>query len=184
MTDLVKVTFTGGPSGDWYSSMHFDHTLGSSTQDSVDTVKAFWDALKAKMTNLLVIHIDPVVTQLDPVTLEPIGLDTVTGYTINCSGSTDALPFQTQGCILWNTGVWIGGRQVRGKTYIPGITEAENDQPGVPGAGMLSAMATAAAAVVTPVDGVPVVASRTHGGAIPISAAQVSLKWALLRSRR
>lgn len=184
MTDLVKVTYTGGPSADWYSRFYLDRTLSSTAQDSVDTVKNFFTTLRTAITDNVTMHVDPVVTVVSPTTGEPTGLEQVTGYTITGAVSNDPLPLQTQGLIYWNTGVWIGGRQIRGRTFIPGPCEDANDGDGNPVSGYLSTLASAASGFVTPADGQPAIFSRLHHNMYPIVSANVSTRWALMRTRR
>lgn len=126
MTDLVRVLYTGGPSGDWLTQFHLDRLLGGTAQDSVDTVHGFYTAFQSVMSSVVTAAISGSVEILDPITGKPTGVDTASGYSVHGGDYGEPLPFQTQGLIAWNTGVWIGGRQVRGKTYIPGPGEAAN----------------------------------------------------------
>lgn len=184
MTDLVRTTFTGGPSGDWLNQFHIDRLLGGSAQDSVDTVHAFWNAAVNCFSIGITAHIDGSVEVQDPTTGKPTGIDTATGYNVTGNAVGDVLPYQTQGLIIWNTGVWIGGRQVRGKTYVPAPAESYNDAGGTPSAAYMSALAAAAATIVSPTICQPVIYSRKHQAGFPIVSATLSQHWAVMRTRR
>jgi hypothetical protein len=105
------------------------------------------------------------------------------------SGS-EPLPRQTQGLIRWGTASVINGRRVRGRLFVPGVQEGDNDGTGSPLAALVTALTTAGATVF--------IAGATSseacvwhrptggsGGASPdITAASGSPTWAVLRSRR
>lgn len=184
MTDLVRVHFSGGPSADWYSSMHIDRLLGGSAQTSADAVRAFWDAMKAAICNDIAIRIDPNVTVVNPTSGEPEGIETVTTTAVSGGDTTDPLPWQTQGLIYWNTGTWVNGRQVRGRTFVPGPCESSNTSTGLPESGYLSALAAGAAIFTGSSTCVPSVFSRAHSNMYPVVGATVQGQWALMRTRR
>ena len=184
MTDLVRVHFAGGPSGDWYSSMHIDRLLGGDAQASADAVHAFWDAMKAAICNDIQISIDPNVTIVNTITGEPEGIDTVTTSPISGGDTTDPLPWQTQGLIYWNTGTWVNGRQVRGRTFVPGPCESSNTSSGIPESGYKSALAAGAAVFVSASTCVPGVYSKAHQNVYPVVGATIQASWALMRTRR
>jgi hypothetical protein len=184
MTDLVRTTFTGGPSGDWLTLFHIDRLLGGNVQDSIDIVRDFWNAASAMIHQTVTMHVDGSCDVLDPLTGQPTGVDQGTGRTVAGARNGDVLPYQTQGLIYWNTGTWINGRQVRGRTFIPAVAEDQNDGNGLPNSSALSTMAAAAAVLVSPTTGQPVIWSRTHHNMYPIASASIQGKWAIMRTRR
>lgn len=183
MTDLVKCTFSGGPSGDWLSQFHIDRLLGGGAQDSVDTVRDFWNALKDRMTNQLHIHVSGTVEVLDPISGAPTGLDNVTSRDITCTKDVDPLPWQTQGLIIWNTGTWVNHRQVRGRTFLPGFTEADSDNA-QPNNDCMAAVNAAALVLADSSTAVPSIYSRKHSNTYPISGYTAPGRWAVIRTRR
>jgi len=184
MTDVVKVTYTGGPSGDWVTFFRSDRTLLSTAQDAVDTVKLFFDAWQVDRSNQITAIIDDTVEVVDVITGQPTGLEQVTGYTLPGGSSGELLPTQTQALIWWNCATWIGGRQVRGRTFIGGLTESANDSNGFLSSSTKTHLAAAAAEIVTPIDGVFGIYSRAHSNTYPIASATVNSKWAVLKTRR
>lgn len=184
MTDLVRVTYSGGPAGDWLTQFRIDRLLGSDAQDSVDTVQAFFTALRDVMSNQISVHVSGSVEILDPSSGEPTGIDSVTSRVVSPTADSNALPWQTQGLILWNTGTWIGGRQVRGRTFVPAAVENNNSSGGQPDATYLSTLATAAAVISSATTCTPGIFSRKHPNMYPIVSHTVEDHWAVMRTRR
>lgn len=183
MTDKIVTTFTGGPAGDWLTVFRIDRLLGGNAQTSIDIVRDFWTALANDMSSSLSILVHGDVEILDPITGLPTGVDSASSRTVSPSNGSDPLPWQTQGIILWNSGVWIGGRQVRGRTFVPGWTEQSNTN-GLPTTGAMVALNAAANVIANATTGVPAIYSRKHNNTFPIASATVNQKWSVLRTRR
>lgn len=184
MTDLVKVTFTGGPSGDWLSLFHIDRLLGGGAQDSVDTVRDFWASLSTWLNQSVTAHVLGSVEIVDPITGQPTGIDSVLQRDVAFTNPADALPWQTQGLIYWNTGTWIGGRQVRGRTFIPANVENLNDTNGQPTSALLNQLNTSAQLISNSSTSVPGVYSRKHHNTYPIVSHTVRTTWSVMKTRR
>lgn len=184
MTDLVKCTFTGGPAGDWLSVWHIDRLLGGSAQDSVDTVSGFWGSLASWLGGGVTVTVQGSVEIVDPITGQPTGVDSATSRVTAFTASGDVLPWQTQGLIYWNTGSWVGGRQVRGRTFIPANIEGYTDAVGNPSGSYLAALNTAADLISSSSLSVPGIYSRKHHNTYPIASHTVQSKWAVMRTRR
>lgn len=109
---------------------------------------------------------------------------------ITVSGSSDNLPFQTQGLIRFQTGTFIGGRKLQGRMFIPYQKEAGNDTGGTPTSTLVAQYNTAAALLGTTV--VTAMSQRVWsrpqpgrpGLSAPVIARQASGTWAVLKSRR
>jgi hypothetical protein len=102
----------------------------------------------------------------------------------------DPLPRQTQGLIRWGTASVIAGRRVRGRLYVPGVLEVDNDVSGSPVAALTTALTTAGATIL-PAGATASRAVVWHrpgaagAGASPeITAVSAGPVWAVLRSRR
>lgn len=109
---------------------------------------------------------------------------------ITATGTGDFLPQQTQGLMRYYTGAFFGGRQVRGRTYLPNPLESSNDASGVPSAAYRTAWQAGAdrlgTTIVTPISqrvwrrprpGVP-------GLSYPVTARDIAPTWSIQRSRR
>jgi hypothetical protein len=100
------------------------------------------------------------------------------------SNSGDALPTQTQGEIAWRTSLFVAGRRLQGRTFVPAPSETESSS-GAPVSIYTSRLTTAAVALLnsTPT-AFPVVWSRAHGTYAAITSHVARPGWKVLRSRR
>ena len=184
MTDVVRTTFSGGPAGDWLTVFRIDRLLGGTAQDSVDTVTSFWNEGKTMLSQAITAHVSGVVEVCDPITGQPTGIDTATPANVAFTMTGDPLPWQTQLCIYWNTGTWIGGRQVRGRTFVPAQVETYNDVNGLPASGLVAVVGLMAAHISNSSTTTPGIYSRKHHNTYPVTSHQVSTKWSVMRTRR
>jgi hypothetical protein len=174
-----------GPQGSpWLTTFYWEDILGGDAQSGVDTLGGAWDILKPEMDNACSIAGETFVDTVDPATGQITDQDSVTPYNAQGVSTGDPLPYQTQGLVLWKTGNFIDGRQVQGKTYIPGLNVGNNTNTGLPTTGILGVFANFIDSIVTNGDCQPVVWSRKNGTTVPIVAGAAPRKWAVLRSRR
>jgi hypothetical protein len=127
--------------------------------------------------------VESEVFLIDQATGEPTGMESVTTTPVVCTQSSDPLPWQTQGLIRWTTGTFIGGRQVRGRTFIPGPCETCNTS-GVPNSSYVPTLQSVAATFLGTSGVTPVIYSRVNHSAWPILGRSTWSKWAFLGSRR
>ena len=103
--------------------------------------------------------------------------------------SAEILPYQTQALVRYQTGTFLNGRRITGRTFIPGWTEI-NNVIGTPSATDITALGAFNTALGTtivtsmsqrvwhrPVNG-------TGGLSAPVLSRTVSPEWSVLRSRR
>lgn len=154
----------------------------NSAQDFVDAVKAFIGVFDLFTTTAITYSGFAYVEGFDSVTGTVSGQEPVVPFTEAGDDSTAALPPVTQALVTWSTGVWLNGRQLKGRTFIPGLCEDSNEPGGVLQTGVGSTIQTGANALVSAAG--LVVWSRTHGTFEPVATAQVSSKWAYLSGRR
>ncbi len=180
----VRTVFTGVPGTPWYSNMFFDIELGE-IQLAADAVGAFWTDVASLMNNNVDWEVEDSVTVLNPENGEPVGVGSVTGDSGSGTGSGNMLARATQAYIIWNTGTWLGGRQIRGRTFLPGLVVGCSDGQGQVQPGVVLEIATAAAALLeTPGNPTLNVYSRKNGQSLPVISGQASNQFAVLRSRR
>lgn len=126
--DTVTTGLGGAP---FYTRLFFGDTTGTPA-GAVGLVFDFWSTLAPKIDNALTMTIDGIVTVVDE------GTGMITGTISTGSSSTvvgtDAglqTPEATQGLISWRTGSYVNGREVRGRTFIPGPTQSSvtNGEP-------------------------------------------------------
>jgi len=180
----VRTVFTGVAGSPAYSNFYFDDD-GTAAGVYQTYVLAMWDSFKTAIRSGV------VATMVNPI---PI-IETSSGHVVNVvsgdGGSTTGtdtgqeLPPFTSGLVRMHTGVFVAGREIRGRCYIPYPTENANDA-GLPGSGYTSAL-TADFETLQDADhanGSMVVYSRAHARAEYISSFDTWNQWGSLRSRR
>lgn len=182
----VRTVFTGVTGSPWMNTLNFGGPGQTGNQTDADAAVAatgaFWGAVDALINTAVSWATLPEVLFLgdDGVAAASFATTPATG---TGAGAAEIMPFATQALIRTLTGVFVGGRQLRGRIFIPGLTEASN-QSGSVIAATQTALQTAANtlnAVVTP----PLaVWSKTHATVEPVSSATVWSQFAVLRSRR
>jgi len=90
-------------------------------------VASYHGALDAYQDSGISWTLDQQVVEMDHVTGNATGSYAVTAATATGGVATESLPFAAQAVIRLRTGVYTNGREVRGRTYLPGLTEAAND---------------------------------------------------------
>lgn len=180
----VRVGFTGAPGSPWLATHYFiaDTEDATAAAAANTAVGAFWESVDDIMDNSVSWATEAQVAHLDlDGTLT--GSFGVTPVTSTGETSGDALPWTTQALVQLQTGVYVGGRQVRGRLFVPGLTEAASGD-GVPSTATRNAI-NAAAATLAAVDPPRwCVWSRKNTSAAAVDTASTWAQWAVLRSRR
>lgn len=164
------------------STMFFDEA-GGSAQQAVNAVGAFWAGVVTNgVQNGFQYLTEPDVDVVNSTT----GQITSTVQTTSASGSSsaagEALPWATQGLIRWRTGVYSGGREIRGRTFLPGMLESNSF--GIPLASWTTPMQGVVNALIADANSTLIVWSRKNQGFAPVVSGSVWQQWAVLRSRR
>jgi hypothetical protein len=191
----VKTVFQGVTGSPYFNQMNF--VPNSGTEDvaaanaAITATKNFWASWATLQTSSLTYTVNGTVDQIDVPSGDLVGQLAGTQLNGAGSGSTSQAPQVTQVLIRWMTGFYVNGRQLAGRTFIPGITLAGIGSNGLPGSGFTAVGASAATALlVTPSTTKFVIWHRppkgaTTGGVVGVAiAGSVSPKWAVLRSRR
>jgi hypothetical protein len=194
MRASAQITGAVMPTPGFTSLWWLPGTTGGSTADATDILSRFracWNGVAARIDDSLSIDFDPICIAVEATTGVLTGAFAGTDpLTVTGTQAGDALPRQTQGLVRLSTSTVVGGRRLRGRLFVPGPAEADNDSAGLPTgtytsgltsgfADMLNAGATASVPVIwhRPTGG----AGGTHGAITGVSA---SPSWAVLRSRR
>lgn len=167
----------------WFHSNAFPVDPAAALANHI-AVATFWFAARAVIANEFSYVVTPQLTAYDEVTGVTIGTQTIPN-TAAASGTDagDNCPYQTQGEMALKTGVFVEGREIQGRIYIPGVTENFNVQ-GAPDSGYVTTLQTAANTFVTSTSPLQQVWSRTHGRDEPVTGIVVRPQWKVLRSRR
>lgn len=186
MVMRTKVTMTGVPGSPYLSVMHWIGSDQTDADGAIAAVAAFWTELEPIMSSDLDWVTEPDVEVLNSATGVLEDVFSVTSASGSGNDTVERISPATQGLIRWRTGAIENGREVRGRTFVPGITVTGNDD-GQPNASFTS---NANSAI-----------SEILGGATPLAiwhrpndegpGAQVTVvsgspwtQWAVLRSRR
>lgn len=179
---LRVTTTTTGPAGaPYYTTMYFEGAVLADAQAASNAVKQFWTDCSSAIgatTNMLV---NSEVEVVDPASGQVTGTFNVPQLVVGGVAGGDHLPDFTQGLVRWLTGIYVNGRQLRGRTFIPSPTEAAHTG-GNPTAGYVSDVQAAADTLMGTSD--LGVYSPTHRVFALGTTASVWQRWALLRSRR
>jgi len=183
----VTTTFSGPAGTPWMNRLYFDSITGQLAQDAADAVGAFWGACDALIRNDVTWTTGTNVETLDEVSGALVGLNTVTASTGTGADSTTDMATVLQALVQWRTGVIVGDRELRGRTFIPGLTQNVNNGGVLTGAAQ-TAFAAAAAALIADADadfGIwhrPV--NEANGAFHEAVTGSVPLRFSVLRSRR
>jgi hypothetical protein len=184
----VRTVFEGFQGTPWLNTLYFDAD-GGTAQQAATAAGTFWGAVDALMDNEVTWRTEPDVPTINPGTGN---LETVTSTTpVTGAGalSTIMLPVATQGLIRWRTGIIVGDRELRGRTFVPGLGTASNDN-GILLAASQTTMQTAAAALISDANSTLVVWHRpsspgaSDGTNASVLTANVWGQFATMRSRR
>ena len=173
----------GNPWG--FSTQYFAESALLSAGDATTAVHNFWNAIKSYISDQVAFQVqtDVPVINIDNGEIQSIAdggsPDQVTG-----TDEGDPLPYQTQLVGRLRTGVYISGRELRGRIFIPGIGEG-NSVLGAPSGAVIDTVNDALTPAFVPsLSAEGVVYSRTHHVAAPVSLATCATTFAVLRSRR
>jgi hypothetical protein len=180
----TRTEITGGQGGPYLSTFYFDEIDGGATAASVVTATAaFWTSLRNVIDNSLTMRVEAEVATVSDATGQVTGILSTGGATVTGDDAGDPAPWATQGLIRWRTGFFANGREIRGRTFIPGVTEARANG-GVPDSSYLSNLASAVSTMLGTSNAQLVTWSRKNQDNRPVLAGSGWSQFAVLRSRR
>lgn len=179
----VRTTFTGVTGTPYLNTLYF-FASGGTAQQAATAAGNFWGTVDNNMVNTVSWTTDSEVPTIDPATGEITLLTAVTPVTGVGTLSGAQLPLVTQGLVRWRTGAFAGCREIRGRTFIPGLSELGNNTNGTPESTLVSAVNTAASALISDASSTFAVYSRKLGNETAVVSGSCWTQWASLRSRR
>lgn len=179
----VRTVFSGPQGTPWVNTLYFAGDTQTIADAAVADVGAFWGAVDALMNTGVTWATESEVEVVDEVTGNVTAVLVTTPQTGAGATVTELLPRIAQAVVRMRTGTFIGGREVRGRIFVPGLTELANTTGQVTAA-TLTTIQTAAQALMDSVNQQWVVWSRTHGVARLISSVSVWSQFSYLGSRR
>lgn len=158
--------------------------LATNMKSAIDAVKSLYISTSVTFSQ------DGSADVINPATGAKTGVLSTTPWTDTGGSSDIALPPATQGLVHWSTGVYTGGREIVGRTFVPGLTTFASQAGGVAKAAFITAMTSFVTAwldshATTTAIGVWHRPKAGGGGAFePAVAGTTRTKFAVLRSRR
>lgn len=182
---VVKTIFESVPGSPHISLMRFSGSgFPADAQSAVNAVGAFWGTVDNLMTSGVTWRTDATVFDVDPATGQVTAAYSTTPQTGAGAIGGDAVPNMAQALIHWRTGVYVAGKEIRGKTYVPCLTEAANSAGGVIVSTTVSSIQAAADTLKNVTTPNPLVVwSRKNGTVQDVTTAQVNSLWATQRRR-
>jgi hypothetical protein len=183
----VKILWTGAgiPQGG-VSTFYFDYAA-SGAQTAADA--AFWlmQQFSALMSNRYTFTEDAIVSQVVAETGDVFGVSPISPLSESGDSSTEEVPQAAQALVQWRTGVYHNSREVRGRTFIPGILQTYCTD-GQLDAGIVAGYADELNTFITSKGAVPVIWHRPKpgedGAMFAISSGALWPEFATLRRRR
>lgn len=197
----IRTVFTGVAGTPWYSNLYFLNDGGTSiAAQATNWVGAFWQSLDNQMLTGITWVTDPEVPTFNETNGKITKVDAVTPSSGAGSIATEPLPYATQLLIRLITSAFVNGRRVRGRIFVPGLSEADNVS-GLPSTTLRNLANSAASTLITSSASTLAIWARPYdaldkdGNPIPnktprlgsqhsVSQNQVWTQWSLLRSRR
>lgn len=181
----VSLTWSSPQGGPYFSNLYFSGIGAADAATAHARAVALMQVFDQDISNAYSWTVDGDVYDVDTVTGQATAVHPVTPVTATGSSVGQPLPFTTQALAQWFTNVFQAGRQIRGRFFIPGFTEAST-QGGSPDPGVFNPLRAALQAWVAanPPSAKLVVWSRTGGTATVVVASGLWDQFAVLRSRR
>jgi hypothetical protein len=180
----IETTFTGLTGAPYYNRLHFldsggpDETFAVAAQNAVYT---FWQATAEVLSNNLTVQVQPEIVSLVENSGQPEAVYIQQRSPVQGTNTEEELPFTSQLLVQFRTGVYVEGRERRGRMYLPGLTELDNEN-GRPTGAIQSGIANDATALAE--HNPPLCVYTPAKGAAVVSGVSVWNQWAILRSRR
>jgi hypothetical protein len=179
---IVKLNNTGAP-----NACNVFYTIAGTGAAMSNRLQVFYTAIRGKLLSLQTITIVNSGDTVDVATGAITG-SWVGGTDLTVSGLTSSAYASGVGaCVIWNTGVPVGRRRLRGKTFLVPLTAAF-DVDGTIDATSLNTLVTASNTLATSSGSTFVVWHRPvnnlGGQAFPVVSATIKDTPAILTSRR
>jgi len=140
----VRTVWSGVAGAPFYTNHFFQGGDDqAAAQDAADAVNAVWSALAGSLVNDLTAHVEGDVFKINMASGQPEDVFSVNGVDHGFTSTGNPLPWFTQYAVKFNTGVFINGRALVGRTYIPGWPVSAADVNGRPVGGVSTTVSAA-----------------------------------------
>lgn len=152
-------------------------------------VNTFWTELAAAHRTGNSADVSAEVAIIDDLTgvLDSVQVSSTDPAPVNFTNSDDPMAPASQGLIQWRTGGVVGGRVVRGRTFLPAQCEISSTL-GIPNEAIVAIWQDAADGLLASVNATLAIWHRPNtagpGSSHEVTSATCWRQWAVLRSRR
>lgn len=180
----LRWVWTGVAGTPWYTNLYVAGDSLGEAQAQADLQQDFFTGFSFQLSSNITIALDPFVPVVDASDGQ-----IQAGYTVNTPPAVtgqeggDMLPRQANSLTTFSTGVYVGGRQIKGKCFLGGYTVASSDGDGHYDETRRNAVELQWQ---TYIDGgsTLVVWSKKNGASAAVTDATVAQQWATINSRR
>lgn len=184
---MLRITtiWSAARGGPYYTNMFFTGSTAAHAADAHSAVVGLWSNLSANLSNTVSAVVQSDVDVVDPATGFITDQWQVPSVTVAGASSNQPLPQSNQLLIRWVTGFYANGRQIRGRTFVPGATEMMTSVGRVEPAtlAVFNPFLTSMLASLDP-DNDLAIWSREAGTVTAVSSGSFWEEFAVLRSRR
>lgn len=180
----ITTEFTGPQGSPAYCVMTQSDTIGYDTQNAVTALGTFWESVDSYIKNSVTWTVLGDVVEFDEATGQTTGIISVDPVTGTGDSGGDMVAAATSILIRWRTGVFIDGREVRGRTFVPYTTDAASTSGGFVSAAAIANIEAACATLLGDEAWGGQVYSKKHFSAEDIISGRVWNEYAVMRSRR
>lgn len=181
MVQQARIRWNGLGHSPKYSILNFD--VPESIEAAAGHFGNFLEAINFLFVNTMTWEFESEYRTLDETTGAPIGIHHLAEPPSGGPGIGSAqLADATQVLLQWNTGAVVAGRQLKGRTYLPGIAQSEI-QNGNVRPQSVTAVQTAINGYLTQYQELGVW-SRRHGIMQPVTSGSIWNEFAVQRRRR
>lgn len=181
----VRVNWSGFPGTPYVSTHYFKPPVEDQTaaNAAVSQVAGCWNQIDPRQVAGITWATEAIVARITDAGVL-VGQFATAPQTSTGALVGDWLPRMTQGLLTFHTGVFVAGREIRGKMFVPALTETDNTAAGAPSTTLTTAINLGGLSLLGPAACPLAVWSRTHSTSAIVTIAAASPTWALLRSRR
>lgn len=184
-TPMLRVrTVVTGVAGSPYYLVGYFEDLTDNEQQCVDAWAAFTSAAAANQPTGSNWLTEGDVEVVDPITGDTIGVRGADQVLVLGSTNLPLLPPASQALIRWRTGVYVGGREIRGRTNMPLQFQDNATSGGTVKGSVQTFYKERADTLVNQITAEHVVWSKTNGRWERTVTASVWDQFSVLRSRR
>jgi hypothetical protein len=181
----VRTIWEGVGGSPYYTNLYFtDNASGATALSAASAVDTMFENIAGNISNLLSWTVQGDCPIIDDATGTLTGAYSVGNRFGNGTNVSELLPRQAQGMIRWDTSVVVGGRRLRGRTFVPGPTEPLNEQGGQPVVGYVDGLEGTGEFLRDSPGNELRVYSPTHHTSAVVTGVGAAPYWANLRSRR